>query len=154
MRLPVPRVLVVAVVLAVVVAGAWVLQREAGGREASHDASRPPAYTVAVTQAGTVLRRFGLSDLRALRQSRVTIAGKEQDGPSLLAVLAAAGVTGRHGVTVLGAGLRDAGRLVLPASRIDGRVIFDFADRGTVKICSPNVAWSRWVRDVKEICVD
>jgi hypothetical protein len=101
----------------------------------------------------TVLRRFSVVDLRALPQARITIDGKEQDGPTLPAVLEAAGVPAPARVTVIGAGLRDSGKLVLPAALVTKQVIVDFSDRGTVKVCTPRVAWARWVRDVREIRV-
>jgi hypothetical protein len=152
------RVVAVIAVLAAVVGTGWAVQHAAAGRKAPSGASRraadSAAYSVAVTRNGALLRRFTLAELHALPASRVTIDGKVQDGPTLLAVLAAAGVRGHPAVTVLGAGLRDSGKLVLPVSRVNGRVVVDFADRGTVKVCSPQIAWGHWVRDVKEIRVD
>ena len=57
-------------------------------------------------------------------------------------------------MTVIGAGLRDVGKLVLPPTLVTDQTVIDFSERGTVKVCSPKVAWARWVRDVKEIRVD
>ena len=148
------RVVAVIAVLAAVVGTGWAVQHAAAGRKAPSGATRPAAYTVALTRNGALLRRFTLADLHALPATRVTIDGKVQDGPTLLSVLAAAGVRGHPAVIVLGAGLRDSGKLVLPASRVNGRIVVDFADRGTVKVCSPQIAWGHWVRDVKEIRVD
>jgi hypothetical protein len=50
-------------------------------------------------------------------------------------------------------GIRDEGRLVLAAAELDDRVLLDFAERGTVKIVSPELSWRERVRDVVEIAV-
>jgi hypothetical protein len=51
-------------------------------------------------------------------------------------------------VDVRGAGLRDGGRLTLTLAQVKRKVQLDFSDRGTVKVCGPNIPWADWVRDV------
>lgn len=150
------RVLAVAGVLVALVASAWLAERvingSAGGPEGP---PAPPAYSVRVTRDGAVLRTFSVADLRALPQAREEVDGKLEEGPKLSAVLAAAGVEpGYESLLITGLGVRDDGRLRLPAAEIDEAVLLDFADRGTVKVVSPALAWAERVRDVIEIAVE
>jgi hypothetical protein len=124
----------------------------AGGGATPKGAAPPPAYAVAVSRDGTRLQRFSLADLRSLPVVHLTIDGKEQDGPALTTVLEAAGVNSYQGLTVVGYGLRDRGRLTLSAAVARGSLL-DFSNRGTVKFCSPTIAWDDWVRDVTELRV-
>ena len=149
-RFPWPIGLAVALVLAAVLA-AWGLQaRYAGGAGSSKDDPAPP-YSIAVRRGGTTLKTYDLAALRALPQSRVVIDGKEQTGPSLAALLEDAGVASYDSVLVTGAGLRDKGSLTLTPAQVRQRVQIDFSDRGTVKVCGPDLYHAEWVRDVLSI---
>jgi hypothetical protein len=148
------RVLIVAGVLAVVIAAAWAAEQwSKPGAEATTSAYAP-GYTVKVVQAGKVLKAFSLTDLHALPTTHVLMNEKEQDGPALTAVLQAAGVSGPVPVSIVGTGLRDSGHLHLSAAQVTSKVVLDFTNRDTVKLCSPHIAQSDWVRDVTEIRVD
>ena len=85
---------------------------------------------------------------------RRDIDGKQQTGPAVATVLAAAGAATFDTLNVKGIGARDSGRLDPRAGDVDDRLLLDFSDRGTVKICSPDLEWSDWVRDVVEIGLD
>ena len=149
-RVPWPIGLAVALVIVAVLA-AWGLQtRYAGGAGSSKDDPAPP-YSVAVRQGGTTLKTYDLAALRALPQSRVVIDGKEQTGPSLATLLEDAGVRSYDAVLVKGAGLRDKGSLTLTPDQVRQRVQIDFSDRGTVKVCGPDLYHAEWVRDVLTI---
>ena len=87
------------------------------------------------------------------RQTQVVIDGKEQDGPLLVTVLRDAGVGDFASVTIRGAGVRDDGRLTLSRTKAARGVLLDFSDRGTVKVCGPELDWADWVRDVLTIDV-
>ena len=148
------RGLLAAAALVLVVAAAWVAERQLDGGGTSGDGTKPPAYTVAVTRDGELLRAFSVAELEALPAVGITADGKPQEGPSLLAVLEAAGVRdGFTEVEITGMGLRDGGHLVLAAGQVSGQVLLDFAERGTVKIVSPALSWRERVRDVVEIAV-
>jgi hypothetical protein len=148
------RVLAVAAVLAVVIAAAWAAEQwSKPGADAATSISAP-GYTVKVVQAGKVLKAFSLADLHRLPVTHVVMNEKEQDGPTLTAVLQAAGVSGPVPVSIGGTGLRDSGHLRLSAAQLTSKVVLDFTDRGTVKACSPDIAQPDWVRDVTEIRVD
>ena len=72
---------------------------------------------------------------------RVEMQGKYEEGPPLLAVLEAAGVDDFGSVVIMGAGVRDSGRLKLQREQIDDDVLLDIANRGTCKIAGPDIAW-------------
>jgi hypothetical protein len=108
-------------------------------------------YTVTVVRAGEQIGRYNLEQMRALGTRRVWMEGKLEEGPTLLGVLRASGVTSFESVTVRGMGLRDSGVIELARSQIDDDVLLDIAVRGTTKLCGPNIAWADRVRDVELI---
>lgn len=143
--------IVAAAAIAVAVAAAWLLQASSDSGDASSDGGTSPGYSITVRQDGEVLRKYDLAALRALPQASVVIDGKTQDGPLLRTVLKDAGVDSRDSVEVMGAGIRDEGRLTLTARQVDRAVQLDFSDRGTVKVCGPSLGRADWVRDVVSI---
>ena len=139
-----------AAVLVAVCATAWILQTVvSGGGESSNDS--PPPYSVSVKKGGEVLKTYDLAALRALPQTTVVVDGKDQTGPLLQAVLDDAGAGSPHTVVIVGAGVRDAGRLTLTAAQVGRAVQLDFSERGTVKVCSAWLQRGDWVRDVLTI---
>jgi hypothetical protein len=90
---------------------------------------------------------FSLDSLARLPFVRVMADGKEQEGPTLSTVLAAAGARDYSGVTVIGR----IGRLRLARSSVTADVLLDFTNRATVKLASPHIPKSRWVKDVTRI---
>jgi hypothetical protein len=136
--------IIVVFLLAVVLATAWGLDVVQGSRAADD-------YHVRLVRDDAVLAVFSLEDLRAMESRRVRMQGQLQEGPSLLEVLRAAGVQRFDTVVVTGMGLRDAGVLELRWNEVDEDVLLDFAIRGTVKLCGPEIGWADRVRDVEEI---
>lgn len=116
------------------------------------EGSSVPGYAVVFSRGQEEIGRLTVADLRELPQAHITAAGKNQDGPLLTSALKAVGLEGVKGVTIIGMGVRDDGRLDLGAAELPS-VVLDFSDRGTVKACSPDLAWADWVRDVTEIAV-
>jgi hypothetical protein len=108
-------------------------------------------YAVDVVRDGAVLETFDVEALAALGMRKVVTQGQQQEGPPLLAVLGAAGVTDFDSVTVTGLGVRDDGRIVLSRAQVDQDVVLDVAERGTTKLCGPNIAYEDRVRDVERI---
>ncbi len=148
------RGLLAAAALLLVVAAAWAAERQIAGGASGDDGPPVSVYSVVVTRDGELLRTFAVADLEALPTVSITAEGKAQEGPSLLAVLEAAGVGDDFSeVEITGMGVRDGGHLVLTAEKVDARVVLDFAERGTVKIVSPELSWRERVRDVVEIAV-
>jgi hypothetical protein len=144
---------IAAAVLAAVVTLAWALQTATSGGAGEAEGS-PAPYSVRVERGGVVLRQYDLAELHALPVHTAVIEGREQDGPLLAAVLREAGVARYEKVVVRGAGLRDGGRLELTARQVRQGVQLDFSERGTVKVCGPELVWPAWVRDVLIISVD
>jgi hypothetical protein len=124
-----------------------------GGAAPGFDEAAPPGYTVAVLVDGEVVRRFTPSELGGLPQRTITSDGREQRGPSVLAVLGAVAIGDFVRLEVRGMGLRDDGRLALAAAKIDDDLLLDFSDRGTLKLVSPELGWRERVRDVTELRV-
>ena len=143
--------IVTAAAIVAVIVLAWVLQATADTGDESSDGGSSSGYTVTVRQGGEVLKEYDLAALRALPQTKVVIDGKEQDGPLLRGVLDDAGVDSSATVAMVGAGLRDTGRLTLTAAQVDRNVLLDFSDRGTAKVCSAWLDRAEWVRDVISI---
>jgi hypothetical protein len=143
-------ILVAIAAIAAVVAVAWVLQASVSdGGSSAAGATRP--YSIEVLKDGAPLKTYDLAALHALPQSRVAIDGKTQTGPSLTALLADAGAGTYQTVDIRGAGLRDKGSLSLTAAQTRKKVQLDFSDRGTVKVCGPDLYHAEWVRDVVSI---
>jgi hypothetical protein len=140
-----------AAAIVVVVVAAWVLQAGAGGGAESPAGDSASPYSISVWQGGEVLKRYDLAALHALSQASLVIDGKEQEGPLLRTVLEDAGADPSAAVDVVGAGIRDEGRLTLTAEEVDRDVQLDFSDRGTVKACSAWLDRGEWVRDVVAI---
>ncbi len=144
-------ILVAAVVVAAVVAVAWVLQASVSGDGSSSAAGVTKKYSIEVLKDGAPLKTYDLAALRLLPQARVVIDGKAQTGPSLAVLLADAGAGSYRTVDVRGAGLRDKGSLTLTTAQLRKKVQLDFSERGTVKVCGPDLYHAEWVRDVVSI---
>ena len=145
-------ILVAVVVIVAIVGIAWALQGSVSGGGSSA-AGATKAYSIKVLKDGASLKTYDLAALHALPQSRVVIDGKAQTGPSLTALLADAGAGAYTTVDVRGAGLRDKGSLSLTVAQARKKVQLDFSDRGTVKVCGPDLYHAEWVRDVVSIDV-
>ena len=130
--------------LVVAVAVAWLLDFAA---QRSDDA----VYRVAIVRDEETLRTFDLEELNVFPAKQIMMQGELQQGPPLLDVLEAAGITEFTAVVVTGVGLRDSGRIELRREEIDRGVLLDFSSRGTVKICGPEIAWEDRVRDVERV---
>jgi hypothetical protein len=138
-------------VIVAVVVMAWVLQATADQGDEPPSGDSSPGYSVTVRQGGEVLKQYDLTALRSLPQTTVVVDGKAQDGPLLRTVLDDAGVDPSGSVDVVGAGIRDEGRLTLTAAQVDRDVQLDFSERGTAKVCSAWLDRAEWVRDVISI---
>lgn len=108
-------------------------------------------YRVPVVRDGEVLAEFDVQELEALGTRRIEMQGKYEEGPSLLTILEAAGVDEFESVVILGAGVRDSGRLELALDEVDENVLLDIANRGTCKVAGPDIAYEDRVRDIIRI---
>jgi hypothetical protein len=102
-------------------------------------ATIPPLPDGAVLQVITPEGKavaFTLDDLAALPLHRTTLEGKIQEGPLLLDVLHAAGVTAFTKVVLTGS----RGPVfvnTVTADQVDDQFLLDFTNHGTVKVASP-----------------
>jgi hypothetical protein len=80
--------------------------------------------------------------------------GKAQNGPALTTVLKAAGIGGYASLSIRGMGLYDSGHLTLTAAQAAAGVVVAFNQRGTTKVCGPQLSRDAWVRDVTDIHVN
>jgi len=103
---------------------------------------------VAVVKDGVTVKTFTLAELHELPARRVVMQDQEQEGPSVLAMLEASGITDFEQLRVVGMGARDDGLIVLKARDLSRDVLLDIAERGTTKLCGPAIAWEDRVRDV------
>jgi hypothetical protein len=138
------------VLLAGVAAAAWF---ESATHSAAASPSNPTGYHVVVTQDGRRLASFDLAQLQAIGMKTVVVQGGTEQGPPLLTVLARAGAVDFTTITIIGAGTRDTGRLVLSVAEVGTDTVLDIAKRGTVKVAGPNIPKDMRVRDITEIQV-
>ena len=89
---------------------------------------------------------FSLKDLQALPAATITVDGKPQDGPAVLDVLKAAGITDFKEVTFTG-----TGTITLSREQVTAEVILDFNNRGLVKFAATSVPQANWPKDIAKI---
>lgn len=99
-----------------------------------------------VTGPGGVSKGFSAADLQALPQAKITVDGKDEEGPSLADVLKAAGITDFAELTLTG----DVS-MTLTRAQVTGDVILDFTNRGTVKLAATSIPKDTWVKDITRI---
>jgi len=139
--------LVAAAVLLLLV-GAWAVERFSSGLAGSADET---PYSVSVVVDGETIKRFTLDDLESLKSKRVVMQGQPEEGPPVLTVLSAAGVSEFDSLMFVGMKVRDGGILILPRDEVSGDVLLDIAKRGTAKVCGPEIPQESRVRDVIRI---
>lgn len=92
---------------------------------------------------------FTWDDLKKLPLANLTVEGKIEEGPKLMDVLQAAGVTDFSEVSLNGS----ASPVTLTKAQVDDNTILDFNNHGTVKLASTYVPKADWTKDVSEIKV-
>jgi hypothetical protein len=92
---------------------------------------------------------FTWDDLKKLPLANLTVEGKIEEGPKLIDVLNAAGVTDFSEVTLTGS----ASPVTLTKTQVDDNTLLDFNNHGTVKLASTYIPKPQWTKDVSEIKV-
>jgi hypothetical protein len=112
-------------------------------------------YTIKVFSNDEQIASLSLDDVLKLQQVAETADGKEQEGPTLLSVLELAGVREFSEVKVEGLtkGRIASAELILSKGQITDRVILDRTNKGTTKLCSPDIAANNWIIDVDKLVV-
>lgn len=90
---------------------------------------------------------FTLEDLSALPLTSIISEGSPQEGPALLDVLKAAGVTEFTSLAITGR----EGTFTFQSSEITPEVVLDFNNRGSVKLASPSLSREQRIRDITKI---
>jgi hypothetical protein len=102
-----------------------------------------------VVRADGSSQGFTWDELEQLPLATIQAEGKVEEGPKLMDVLHAAGVTDFTEVTLTGSN----GSITLPSEQVDDNTILDFTNRGTVKLASTYVPKADWIKDITEIKV-
>ena len=117
--------------------------------------STPVAPTVSAAGLFQIVKADGtrfavtLDALKALPLAQITVDGKVQEGPKLLAVLALADVTQFTEVTLTGS----ASPATLTFAQVDNNTILDFNNHGTLKLATTYIPMPNWTKDISEITV-
>jgi hypothetical protein len=90
---------------------------------------------------------FTWADLEKLPLANLTVEGKVEEGPKLIDVLKAAGVTDFSEVSLSGS----ASPVTLTKAQVDDNTILDFNNHGTVKLASTYIPKPQWTKDVAKI---
>lgn len=109
----------------------------------------PTGAVFQVIDANGVVTLFGGAELGELPLGQITVEEKVEEGPRLLDVLAAAGITSFTEVTLTG----PESTMTLTTDQVDEQVLLDLTNRGTVKLASPYVPKVDWVKDITLIQV-
>lgn len=112
-------------------------------------------YAIKVFLNDTQIASLRLDDLLQLPQVTVSAGDKDQEGPTLLSVLDLAGVGEFSEVTVVGLtrGRIGSAELVLKKDQITDEVILDKTNKGTTKLCGPDIDYNQWIIDVSKLVV-
>ena len=88
-------------------------------------------------------------DLKKLPLAQLIIEGKVEEGPKLIDILTAAGVTDFTEVALTGS----SSPVTLTRAQVDDNTILDFNNHGTMKLATTYVSKPNWTKDVSEITV-
>jgi|GEM_PF-1030398 len=90
---------------------------------------------------------FTWNDLKKLPLANITVEGKVEEGPRLIAVLTAAGVTDFTEVNLSGT----SSPVTLSRGQVDDNTILDFTNHGTVKLATTYVPKASWTKDINKV---
>jgi hypothetical protein len=107
----------------------------------------PGAAIFQVIKPDGVAVDFTLDDLKQLSLTTIMFEGSPEEGPALLDVLSAAGITDFAEVTLTGSD----GRYTYARADVTPEVVLDFNNRGGVKLASPTLPRNERVRDIFKI---
>jgi predicted flap endonuclease-1-like 5' DNA nuclease len=122
-------------------------QAAAAAAEARKNAEVPGKAVFVVVKPDGVSQPFGMDDLKKLPLTTIFADGSPQEGPTLLAVLKAAGVAHFQEVAVTGR----EGTKKLARAGVTSDLVLDFNNRGSVKLASPTMPRDERIRDITRI---
>ncbi|MCL4528503.1 MAG: hypothetical protein M1282_03725 [Chloroflexi bacterium] len=90
-----------------------------------------------------------MDDMKKLPLAQLTVEGKVEEGPKLLDILNAAGVTDFTELTLTGS----SSPATLTRAQVDDNTLLDFTNHGTVKLATTYIPKANWTKDISEITV-
>jgi hypothetical protein len=110
-------------------------------------------YEIAIFKNGVKTGSVTGAQVNTLARVSVTVDVKAQEGPTLLSVLALAGVIDFTQITVKGLakGRIAEAELTLKRAQVDNTVIMDINNRGETKLTGPSIGDNSAIIDVKEL---
>jgi hypothetical protein len=105
-------------------------------------------YLVKVSCDGKVLKKYSIEDIKKMPASSIKVDGKTENGPTLISLLAKAGIKKYTKIIIKGMA-KDS--MTLLKKQIDKNTILDISNRDTIKYSSKTIAKSKWVKDIVEI---
>lgn len=115
----------------------------------SHQTSLVSEALFQVIKPDGTTQDFKWDNLKKLPLARITVEGKTEEGPKLLDVLHAAGITDFEEVTLTGS----TSPVTLTRDQVDDNTILDFTNRGTVKLATAYLPKADWTKDISKIVV-
>ena len=107
---------------------------------------QPPGTILRIISPDTQTIYITQTDLDSLPQLTIGVVGVDESGPSLLDVLALAGVSSFDEVTLTG-----NSSISLDAAQVTANVILSQTTRGKVKLVAESIPRRDWVTDIKLI---
>lgn len=108
-------------------------------------------YTLNIQSGGKMVKSYKIEDIKKMSTKSIEVDGKTETGPALLTILNDCGISEFSKVTFKGIA-NDS--LSLSKDKIDGDVLLDIANRGTVKLACKSVPKKDWIKDIVEINVE
>ncbi len=90
-----------------------------------------------------------IDDMKKLPLAQLTVEGKVEEGPKLIDILNAAGVTDFTELTLTGS----SSPATLTRAQVDDNTLLDFTNHGTVKLATTYIPKANWTKDISEITV-
>ncbi|MFZ2961056.1 MAG: hypothetical protein WA705_29605 [Candidatus Ozemobacteraceae bacterium] len=141
-----------------VIPSAFAQTQDASGTHHSKASGHPAivsGYMIPVFSKGVQVASLSLDHLKGLPAIEVTTpeTKKNQSGPTLLAVLESIGVKDFSEVIISGysKGRISTAEMTLKKNQVNKLLIFDFTNRGTVKLVSPEIPFNDWIVDIDKV---
>ena len=128
----------------------------------SCSAPSPPAaptttapYSIQIFMNDKQIASFTVNDLSKLPQVKTNVTGTDEQGPTLLSVLALAGIKDFSEVTIYGftRGRVATAELTLKKAEVTDNIILALVARGTAKLTGPDIGDKKSIIDVSKLTV-
>ena len=112
-------------------------------------------YSIDIYLNDSLVESVTLDELLELEQVAFTADNKDEEGPTLLSVLALAGIEDFSELTVYGLskGRIAEAEITLTRDQVHDKVILDITNSGTAKLAASDIPSNDWIIDADEIKV-